>query len=176
MARSFFAALVSVLGLSGLPPYPASAAGMTPAERQAAADQSVDYMGRIVKVIVQSKDMQDIDWASFSLVMEFDDEGDLSGTYGYAYDAGGGFTAISVRPRLLRETVLPYRRWLDQLSDKAPEERPPGWNAKGMIKMLLQFDRRSNRVNSIFEYNDPDRWQVTPKTLDAMIAALKPKL
>jgi hypothetical protein len=42
--------------------------------------------------------------------------------------------------------------------------------------MLFQFNRRNNKVNADFEYDDTDRWKVTPNNLDPMIEELRPKL
>ena len=42
--------------------------------------------------------------------------------------------------------------------------------------MLLQFNRVTRNVNADFEYENPKRWQVTPKNIDKIVEELRPNL
>ncbi|HTF66439.1 MAG TPA: hypothetical protein VK638_27525 [Edaphobacter sp.] len=57
-----------------------------------------------------------------------------------------------------------YWEWLRQDGDK------------GFRKILFQFNRVSRKVNADFEYEDPERWQVTPRNVDDIIPQLRPNL
>ncbi len=92
------------------------------------------------------------------------DDGEVSSTYGYAYDASGNWTAISFKPREVRPRVNAYREWLRLEGDK------------GFIKMLFQFNRETRKVKAEFEYDNADRWKITPENVDAMIDELRPDL
>jgi hypothetical protein len=173
MARSIFAAFLSAVGLGSPAVSAAAPPEATATGQQAAADRSMEYMGEIARAIIEADDIES-DWDELSLVLGFDDDGTLNETYGYAYDASGDFEAISIRPRLLREPAEAYRQWLMRLRDGKVVEAAPIHD--GIIKMLFQFNRRKNKVNADFEYDDTDRWKVTPNNLDAMIEELRPKL
>lgn len=126
--------------------------------------ENTELMGEIARVLVSHQKMAGIDWTELTVVFTFDDDGDVNSSYGYAYDAKGDWTAISFRPRDVRPQVNAYREWLRQEGDK------------GFIKMLFQFNRVTRKVNADFEYDDPSRWQVTPKNVDQMIQELRPNL
>ncbi|MCO4319045.1 hypothetical protein M8997_017770 [Phyllobacterium sp. 21LDTY02-6] len=126
--------------------------------------ENLELMGDIARVLVNNERLTDIEWVEISVVFSFDSDGDVSSTYGYAYDASGNWTAISFKPREVRPQVNSYREWLRQEGDK------------GFIKMLFQFNKVTRQVKADFEYDDPSRWQVTPKNVDAMIGELRPNL
>jgi hypothetical protein len=149
MISRFLGTALAAVGLSG----PA------PAQPQS---ENMEYMGNIARAIIDSDELENVDWLSFSIVFEIDADGKVDGTYGYAYDQAGKATPIAPRPREVREPVAAYREWLRQEGDK------------GIIKMLFQFNRKTRKVNADFEYENADRWKVTPKNVDAMINELRP--
>ena len=125
---------------------------------------NMDMMGQIVKAINQSGDLDKVSWAEFSSVFEMDDDGELAGSYGYAYDAAGIYTAVAFLTPSVASAVEAYREWLRLEGDK------------GFKKMLLQFNRVSFRVKAEFEFENLSRWQITPRNVDEMIAKLRPNL
>eukprot|EP00913_Durusdinium_trenchii_P010530 g9874.t1 len=87
--------------------------------------------------------MQPLEWTEVSIVVEVDDEGYVTGTYGYAYDTAGKPTAVAPDIDEIEEPVVAYREWLRLYDDK------------GFIKMLFQFNRTNSKVNADFEYENP---------------------
>lgn len=126
--------------------------------------ENMELMSDIAKAIFNSDELTGIEWTSVSVIFEVNDEGKVDGTYGYAYDQIGKAFPIAPRPREVRQPVAVYREWLRQEGDK------------GFIKMLFQFNRVTRQVKADFEYDDPSRWQITPKNLDGMIEELRPNL
>ena len=116
----------------------------------------------IIKTTIEYDEQFGSDWASFSLVIRLDEDGLPNGTNGYLYKADGDFEAISVKPRLLRPSVMPY------LKDIYGDDKLP-------IKMLVQFDRLSGRYKTEFEDKDDSRWRVRPADIDGYIEELRPK-
>ncbi len=49
-------------------------------------------MGAIAKAIFNSQEMQQLDWTQASIVFEVDDDGYLTGTYGYVYSTSANPT------------------------------------------------------------------------------------
>ncbi len=125
--------------------------------------ENMEYMGAIAKAIFNSKEMQQLDWTQGSIVFEVDDDGYLTGTYGYAYDTFGKPNAVAPDIDDVEAPVLAYREWLLQKGDK------------GFIKLLFQFDRVNSKVNADFEYENPARWNVTPANIDRIMDELAPK-
>lgn len=126
--------------------------------------ENMEYMGAIAKAIFNSQEMQRLDWTQASIVFEVDDDGYLTGTYGYAYGASGKPNAVAPDIDDVEAPVLAYREWLLQEGDK------------GFIKLLFQFDRANSKVNADFEYENPARWNVTPANIDRIMDELAPKL
>jgi hypothetical protein len=125
---------------------------------------NLELMGRIARSILDSGELNAFDWREFTLVISFDDEGDVNGTYGYAYLSDGEWEAIAVDPDAVDPSAKTYREWLRNEGDK------------GMIKMLFQFNRNTRRVKADFEYENPKRWQVTPANIDKIVEELRPNL
>lgn len=117
----------------------------------------------LVGAIINSDQIEQQNWQTFSLVIVFQDDR-VSETYGYSYDVEGEWEAFSVRPRLVNAEAGSYREWLKQENDKA------------VIKMLVQFNRASNKFNVDFEYENPARWSVTPSNVNEITKELHPQL
>jgi len=126
--------------------------------------ENMEYMGAIARAIFNSQEMQPLEWTEVSIVFELDDDGYLTGTYGYAYDTAGKSTAVAPEIDEVEEPVAAYREWLRQDGDK------------GFIKMLFQFNRTNSKVNADFEYENPARWNVSPANIDKITEELRPKL
>lgn len=103
-------------------------------------------------------------WNEFSIVFVFDDEGDVFSTYGYVYAPDMRWHTTSVNKPDVRNEV---RKYIAEL--KSPDGKAP-------VKMLVQFNRRTNRYNVDFEYEDASRWKVTPENLDAIREQFRPNL
>lgn len=126
--------------------------------------ENLEHLGKIARALVENRGLDNVEWDEAAVVFGFSDKGNVNDTYGYAYDSSGDWTAISFRPREIREPVDAYREWLRREGDK------------GLIRMLFQMNRISKKVNAVFEYDDGSRWNVTAANLDRMIEELRPNL
>ena len=126
--------------------------------------ENENYVGAIVRSIVDTGELDNANWSEFSLVIGFDDDGDPNQTYGYAFSAEDDWIAISCKPRLIATAAVAYRDWLGEQSDKP------------FIKMLVQFNRDSGRYNVDLEYEDESRLKVTPANIHNVIEQLRPNL
>ena len=126
--------------------------------------ENMQHMESIAKAIFESNALRQLDWLQSSIVFEMDDDGYVVGTYGFAYDEHG--KSIPVAPSIdeIEEPVQAYREWLRLDGDK------------GFIKMLFQFDRTNSKVNASFEFENPQRWSVTPANIDKITEELRPRL
>lgn len=125
--------------------------------------ENEEYVGSLIAAILASDNLDQSGWEEFSLVIAFD-ESEANRSYGYSYDAQGEWEAFSVRPRLINAEAVAYRDWLKLEDDKA------------IIKMLIQFNRVTNRFNADFEYEDPARWKVAPSNINEITRELRPNL
>ena len=126
--------------------------------------EQTDYTADVVREIIASGDLDDFPWSEFSIVVSYDEDGDVDQTYGYAYASDGEWKAFAITPRLVRSSLNRYRERLRKDGDK------------GFIKLFFQFNRDTGRFNADFEYEDATRWQVTPANIDRIIEDLRPDL
>lgn len=126
--------------------------------------ENMELMGVIAREIGNCGELDGVDWVEVSAIFGFDADGDVNESYGYAYDRSGKPHAAAFLYDPVERAVKRYREWLRLKTDK------------GMIKMLFQLDRQTHKVNADFEYDNPTRWQVTPKNIDAITEELRPKL
>ena len=116
----------------------------------------------VIEIIFNELESRSVDWQSFSLVIQLDDEGDVSGNSGYAYTTDGGFSAFSKKGFSLDDPVRAY------LSDIYGDTPFP-------ISMLLQFDRSTGQFKTLFEDKDTSRWAVTPADIHGYIDRMRPR-
>ncbi len=116
----------------------------------------------MINVIVKDDNAFELDWVSFTLILELREDGRPSGTNGYLFTKLGDFEPFATTPRLLRPSIAAY------FQEVYGDTQPP-------IKMLLQFDRASGRFNVQFEDKDESRWQVRPADIHGYIEELRPK-
>jgi hypothetical protein len=103
------------------------------------------------------------DWASFSMVIGLSG-GRLSGTHGYTYAADGAMTPTSSRPSGIRPALEAF------LDDRfGPDGVLP-------VKMLVQYDRDTQRYEVTFEDTDASRWMVTPANVEKVPEQIRPNL
>lgn len=124
---------------------------------------STDPTADLVRAIVTNMMGAREDWKSLSMIISLGG-GRLSAISGFAYSPGGEVSAITARPSLLIPSVEAY------LADRYPDGQPLP------VKFLVQFDRDVKAYEITFEDSDASRWQVTPATIDAVEAELRPTL
>lgn len=104
----------------------------------------------LLGAIINSDQIEQQNWETFSLVIAFQDDR-VSETYGYSYDVEGEWEAFSIRPRLINAEAGSYRDWVKIE------------NGNAVIKMLVQFNRVSNRFNVDFESRTLERNAFKPE-------------
>ena len=123
-----------------------------------------DFMQAIAEGVARYLNAESIGWEEFSVVVEIDDQGYVSGTYGYAYTTTGDPSAFAPDIDDIEDAVHAYWEWLRPANDKC------------FIKMLFQANRHTGKVNADFEYDNSARWAVTPANIDNIISLLRPNL
>lgn len=126
--------------------------------------ENMEMLERIARAITDDINVSRIDWTELSIVFSFEDDGFCSGHFGYAYDGDGRPTPFTLNSMDAEISASNYREWLRQD------------DARGMIKMLFQFNRQSRKVQAAFEYDNSSRWQVTPANIDVITDELRPDL
>ncbi|MFK0333792.1 hypothetical protein ACIQUB_21975 [Rhizobium sp. NPDC090275] len=126
--------------------------------------ENSELLETIAREIVDCGELDGIDWIEVSAIFAIDDDGDVNSSYGFAYDHTGNAHAAAFLYDPVEREVKRYREWLRLKGDK------------GFVKMLVQFNRETRRVNADFEYDNPARWQVTPNNVDMITRELQPRL
>ena len=99
------------------------------------------------------------DWRSLALVGNF--SGGRENLYGYVYGPGAAWEA-----RLPGIEVL---RLLRRLNDAMADASGRRWQ-----RCLIQMRRDDPEIGIAFEYDDPQRWSVSPDTVARDVLALRP--
>lgn len=97
------------------------------------------------------------------MVIYFDGDR-FAGTYGYAYSTSSEIAAVASRPSAIRPLVNAYIE-----SRYEPGERRP-------VKVLVQFDRNTDKHAVAVEDVDATRWKVTPENFREIREELRPRL
>lgn len=123
------------------------------------ADEEVVELG---KLVATHEAYKDLDWKGIALVGDF--AGGQRSMFGYVYLNDGDWEA-----KLPRDSGRTVMKALRQLHDAMAKKNDAAWQ-----QCLLQIDHDSMSVNIKFEYDDPQRWSVTPANLEQMVAELRP--
>ena len=120
-------------------------------------DQLVQEIGAS---IVTHEEYQD-DWASLAIAGNFKDG--RRNQYGYVYTEDGDWKA-----RLPGgfATLKLMKRLNDEMADATGKR----WH-----RCLVQIKRADMSMDIQFEYDDPNRWSVSPATIERDALALKPE-
>lgn len=121
------------------------------------ADMLIEQIGGM---IIADERYADRKWSAISVVAVLD--GGSSQVSGYSYDAQGQAEAGAPRNADLHD------RFADLQAATQVEGRAP-WKT-----CLVQIKRDELKTRVEFEYDDAQRWKVTPKTLNIMPVRLKP--
>lgn len=122
-----------------------------------ASDVTTDLVSALVTHMRRRSD----DWVSLAMVIDLQG-GSLGGTHGYTYGPGEVITATASRPSAVEPAVDAYTAHLLENGHAMP------------LAMLVQFDRQSGRCDVTCEYDDANRWKVTPSNLDEIRERLRP--
>jgi hypothetical protein len=128
--------------------------------RTANADALIMQVGRAV---LADASYQGADWSALTLVATFD-QGRKS-LFGYTYMAGGAWKAVTPSDaRRVINLLRDLREAMREADGKAP------WR-----QCRVQIKRADMKINLAFEYDDPQRWMVTPANMADMVEALRPE-
>ncbi len=119
-----------------------------------------DLIHEIGQLIVSALPDEEKNWAKLAVVVEFE-EG-ARGIYGFAYDALDEAEAATIEGFEVVDAAERLRQVMRE-ADKTE------WQA-----CLIQLVRATQRIVVTFEYDDPERWHITAKTLQQVRAAICP--
>jgi hypothetical protein len=123
-------------------------------------ERATDLMQEIGGLVVGDERYAGEPWASIALVTMID--GPVQRFHGFWYDAAGEATPGFPRNR--------------DLLDKFRELQAVARNGERTWKTaLVQIRRDDMQITVDYEYEDPQRWKVTPLNLEAMREALRPR-
>jgi hypothetical protein len=124
------------------------------------ADDDVIELGKLVS---SHPAYDDADWSYIALVTTFA-QGRRS-MLGYVFFADGHWEAKLPRDR--ERTVMKAFRQL--------HERMAAADGMAWLQCLMEVSRQDHTVAVQFEYDDPNRWSVTPDKLEEQIGELSPR-
>jgi hypothetical protein len=124
---------------------------------QAAADRVLHELGQLV---IADEEFAGKDWQGIALVIQVEPRKRL---FGYRYKADGGWEGATPagRPAILKAR---------ELADAMKVEGKDGWKT-----CLVQISRPGPSIEIDFEYDDPNRWDVTPANLKTRVEELRPR-
>ncbi|MEM9625300.1 MAG: hypothetical protein AAGA21_03640 [Pseudomonadota bacterium] len=123
------------------------------------ADELIVEIGRAVLL---DERYRNEDWSGIALVGSF--AHGRESMHGYVYRTDGSWTGcIPADPE-------------DDILDKMLDLKRVMAEEKGAVchQCLVQVSRTKQDVNVKFEYDDPQRWSVTPANLEQMVETLRP--
>ncbi|MFF0493967.1 hypothetical protein ACFYTQ_33530 [Nocardia sp. NPDC004068] len=127
------------------------------AARRAAADA---VLMTLAESILRNSAYQDDSWESLTLVAVL---ADTESQFGYVYDREGGWAARVPQGFEVLDKMIELRSVMS-----VPGK--PDWKT-----CLLQIKRADMSLKVDFEYDDVDRWQVTPQNLREKVEELRPR-
>lgn len=123
--------------------------------------RATDLIHEIGAMIVQDPRYAGRSWASISLVTILD--GGSRRMSGFYYDADGEPTPENPGNRQI----------FDKFRELQAVTRNPG--GREWKSALVQIKRETMGITIDFEYDDPQRWKVTPSNIDTKPEELRPK-
>lgn len=123
-------------------------------------DSQNQLIHEIGTLILNDIASEGVDWASLALVFRIQ-EG-AQGASGFYYDAAGNGEPAAPNDFTILEKVHDL-----QTAMRSAEGR--SWH-----RCLIQIIHRTHHISIQFEYDDPNRWQINPKTLEAVKAEIRP--
>ncbi|WP_338663618.1 hypothetical protein VQH23_00325 [Pararoseomonas sp. SCSIO 73927] len=124
-------------------------------------EAATDLIHRIGGALVRDPDVVELPWEALALVVTV--EPGVVSTSGYAYDERR--RPIAFTPSRGSGLVELFRELQEATSD-------PG--GRRWAACLVQVRRATGKMTMQYEYDDVDRWKVTPDNLDTMRAGLCP--
>ncbi|MBM7046361.1 hypothetical protein [Rhizobium lusitanum] len=121
-----------------------------------------EHLTAVVRSVLAADVLTDERWQTIAVVFSISDGGRNFGNSGYAYGADGPWWAFSCSIKDVKPAVIAF---LDDSNRGIPQ---------ALCRVLLQYDRRSQRARLVSETDTPERWSITPGTARTMIKELRP--
>jgi len=123
-----------------------------------------ELIQELASLILQSEDLLDNQWDLATIVFDV--------AAGAVSNSGFKYTKSEIEPIIAEvpdDIVL--------LDDKLVEFQNEIINSFGhsFVQLLIQFDRKNNKVKLDFEFDNPSRWSITPANLKRIREELRPK-
>lgn len=136
-----------------------------PAETNPGMIRATDLIHEIGGAIVNDENSLNTDWELLGIVFTATENADVTSLSGFYYDADGNATPeYPSEAANLPELMLELRDAMYEASGKL-------WKAA-----LFQITRETKKLTTHFDYNDENRWKVTPQNLESMREEIRPKL
>lgn len=119
-------------------------------------------IARIGRLLVADPAVSDGQWHGYALVVRYGDGAIARRLAGFRYDADGAFRAATPDAGALGPAFDDLRE-----ATRVPGKAP--WGA-----CVLRLWRDSGRLAAEFEYDAPERWDITPATLATVAAQALP--
>lgn len=121
-----------------------------------------ELIARIGKLLVADPAVSDGEWQGYALIVRYGDGVLARRMTGFRYDADGGYAAATPDAEALGPAFDDLRE-----ATRLPGKEP--WGA-----CVIRLWRDSGRMAVEFEYDAPQRWDVTPLTLADVAARAAP--
>jgi hypothetical protein len=131
-------------------------------EDGAAKERRRAHLKTVIEAVLATGELDDPRWDELAVVFSVSNGGKNFGNSGYAYGENGAWWAVSFPVLAVRPPVLEYLR---DLRDPLPQ---------GLVRVVLQYNRTNKRARLEPEFDNPDRWMITPDTARSMVDELRP--
>lgn len=121
-----------------------------------------ELIARIGRLLVADPAVSDGDWHGYALIVRYGDGAIARRMTGFRYDEDGTFAAATPDADALGAVFDDLRE-----ATRVPGKEP--WGA-----CVLRLWRETGRLAVEFEYDAPERWDVTPATLVDVAARARP--
>lgn len=126
--------------------------------------RATELIHQIGGAIVNDENSLNTDWESLGIVFTATENADVTSLSGFYYDADGNATPeYPSEAANLPDLLLELREAMNQASGKR-------WKAA-----LIQITRATKKITTQFDYDDENRWKVTPGNLAQMREEIRPK-
>lgn len=122
-----------------------------------------ELIARIGRLLVADPAVSDGRWHGYALVVRYGDGPIARRLAGFRYDAAGAFQAATPDADLLGPAFDDLRE-----ATRVPGKEP--WRA-----CILRLWRDTGRLAVEFDYDTPERWDITPATLADVAALARPE-
>lgn len=122
-----------------------------------------DRIEEIGHLILQCDDVADSQWHTLSFVFDITDGATSNSGFLYKGEKVTPVIAeIEEHPLLLDDTILDLRK---EIAEK---------NGHKFFQFLIQLEKETGRIKVDLEFDNPDRWKITPGKLKEIRETLRP--